>query len=180
MEQVWGRGVEIRRSCLVPGQTQHSVPRWVDGGAVNVRRIRVHTLIFRQMSQKDAAVIMKFAFSVRLLGVPKIRICSPCTCNRGGSNESEDSQISETVKYNRESRGSRNQEWLCWRRPAAIHKTRPDQTRPDQTRPDQSRPDQTRPDQSRRDQTRPDQTRPDQTRPDQVLYQVLLKFIDLV
>jgi hypothetical protein len=35
------------------------------------------------------------------------------------------SQRRETLKYGRESRGTRNQEWLFWRRPAAIYPTRP-------------------------------------------------------
>jgi hypothetical protein len=111
-EQVWGRRLQIRTSFLVPGQTQHSGPRWVDGGAVITKRIKFHTLVFRQMSQKDAIVTMKFAFPARLLGVLKIRVYtySTCTCNKGGRNESEGSEISQRVKYNRESRRSRNQE----------------------------------------------------------------------
>jgi hypothetical protein len=37
-----------------------------------------------------------------------------------------DSQSQETVKYGHESREIRNQEWLCWRGPAAIYQTRPE------------------------------------------------------
>jgi hypothetical protein len=37
--------------------------------------------------------------------------------------ELHDSQSRETVKYNHESRKIRNQELLCWRRPAAIYPT---------------------------------------------------------
>jgi hypothetical protein len=34
-----------------------------------------------------------------------------------------DSQRRETVKYGHENRETRNQEWLCWRGPAAIDQT---------------------------------------------------------
>jgi hypothetical protein len=36
-----------------------------------------------------------------------------------------DSQIHERVKYGHESRGTRKLEWLCWRGPAKIYRTRP-------------------------------------------------------
>jgi hypothetical protein len=39
-----------------------------------------------------------------------------------------DTQGRETVKYSYESRGTRNQEWLCWRGPAKIRPVRNDAT----------------------------------------------------
>jgi hypothetical protein len=33
----------------------------------------------------------------------------------------QDPQSRETVKYGHESRGTRNQEWLCWRGPPGIY-----------------------------------------------------------
>jgi hypothetical protein len=47
---------------------------------------------------------------IRLL----LRSCSSHCCKPNGR---------ETVEYGHESRGNRNQEWLCWRVPAAIYPT---------------------------------------------------------
>jgi hypothetical protein len=55
------------------------------------------------------------------------RHCRPCSLasptNPGSGSEHSCTQSHETVKYGHESCGTRNQEWLCWRRPRAIYPT---------------------------------------------------------
>jgi hypothetical protein len=85
LEEGWNKwGVLTRTSFLVPGQTQQSGPRWLDGGAVITRRIAVHTLVFRQMSQKVAIVKWNLLFRFVSLAPQRYEYSAPVLAREEG------------------------------------------------------------------------------------------------